>query len=106
MLFHIIAQHDHITCPRVKAGQVVDSFESVPLGTNNPWMDGNEDVKVHGVWGYPVGHRVFAVVEADRFEDVVNLFEFHLGQGPIEVLPVRDALQSRRNVLSQQASAS
>ncbi|MAR14677.1 MAG: DUF3303 domain-containing protein [Dehalococcoidia bacterium] len=104
MLFHIIAQHDHITCPRVKEGKVVDSFESVPLGTNNPWMDGSENVKVHGVWGYPVGHRVFAVIEADKFEDVVNLFEFHLGQGPVEILPVRDALQSRRNALSQTAS--
>ena len=67
-------------------------------------MDGSENVKVHGVWGYPVGHRVFAVIEADKFEDVVNLFEFHLGQGPVEILPVRDALQSRRNALSQTAS--
>jgi|TARA_B110000263_G_C15281590_1_gene498609 hypothetical protein len=99
MIFHIIAQHDHITCPRVKDGQVVDTFEAVPLGTNQPWMDGNENVKVIGAWGYPVGHRVFAVVEADKFEDVAKLFEFHLAQGPVEVIPVRDALQSRRDAL-------
>ena len=59
----------------------------------------NKNVKVIGAWGYPVGHRVFAVVEADKFEDVAKLFEFHLAQGPVEVIPVRDALQSRRDAL-------
>ena len=59
-------------------------------------MDGNENVKVIGAWGYPVAHRVFAVVEADKFEDVAKkLFEFHLAQGLVEVISVRDALQSR-----------
>ena len=83
MLFHIIAQHDHTTCSRVQNGKVV------PLpGTAMPWINGNEHVKVVGAWGYPVEHKVFAVVESDSFDEVAKLFESHLAMGPVEVLPV------------------
>ena len=88
MLFHIIAQHDHTTCGRVQNGKVV------PLpSTAMPWINGNEHVKVVGAWGYPVEHKVFAVIESDSFEEVTKLFESHLAMGPVEVLPVSDRLQ-------------
>ncbi len=85
MLFHIIAQHDHTTCGRVQNGKVLPRQPGKPM----PWMDGNEHVKVVGVWGYPVEHKVFAVIESDSFEEVTKLFESHLAMGPVEVLPVR-----------------
>ena len=91
MLFHIIAQHDHATCPRVSQGP-----EAVRAGQT--WVEGNEAVKVIGAWGYPVSHRQFAVVEADKFEDVAALFENHLGMGPVEVLPVHDTVQRRKDM--------
>jgi hypothetical protein len=53
-----------------------------------PWIDGNEHVKVVGVWAYPVEHKIFAVVESDSFDEVAILFESHLAKGPVEVLPV------------------
>jgi len=62
------------------------------------WVEGNDSVKVIGAWGYPVSHRSFAVVEADTFDDVASLFEFHLAMGPVEVLPVNDNVQRRKDL--------
>ena len=91
MFFHVTSQHDHTTCRRVLQGP--DAVE-----TGQAWVEGNNAVKVIGAWGYPVSHRGFAVVEADKFEDVAALFEFHLGMGPVEVLPVNDTVQRRKDM--------
>ncbi|MEC9320881.1 MAG: DUF3303 family protein [Chloroflexota bacterium] len=91
MLFHITAQHDHTTCPRVLQGS-----EGLRPGT--AWVEGSDTAKVIGAWGYPVSHRSFAVVEADTFEDVAALFENHLGMGPVEVIPVHDNVQRRKDM--------
>jgi hypothetical protein len=90
MIFHVIAQHDHSTCNRVKEGP---GFAKSGM----TWVEGNDKVNILGVWGYPVSHRVFSVVEADTFEDVESLFDFHLGMGPVEVLPVKDLVQLRKD---------
>ena len=96
MIFHVIAEHDHTTCGRVENGAVTKTMAEVSK-TGQVWVEGNADVTVLGVWGYPVSHRVFAVVEADTFEAVTELFEFHLGRGPVEVLPVHDIVQARKD---------
>jgi hypothetical protein len=92
MIFHVIGEHDHTTCGRVENG-VVTKGKPETLA----WVEGNDDVTVLGVWGYPVSHRIFAVVEAETFEAVTELFEFHLAWGPCEVLPVRDLVQARKD---------
>ena len=56
MIFHVIAQHDHSTCNRVKEGP---GFAKSGM----TWVEGNDKVNILGVWGYPVSHRVFSVVE-------------------------------------------
>ena len=91
MLFHISAQHDHTTCNMVLHGP-----ES--MKTTQAWIEGNDSVKVIGAWGYPVSHRSFAVVEADDFADVTSLLQFHLGMGPVEVQPVHDNVQRRKDL--------
>jgi|TARA_B110000116_G_scaffold3140_1_gene2793 hypothetical protein len=96
MIFHVIAQHDHTTCGRVKDGVVTKTMDDFAK-SGTAWVEGSEDVTVLGVWGYPVSHRIFVVVEADTFEAVTSHFEFHLAQGPVEVLPVRDLVQSRKD---------
>ena len=96
MLFHIIAQHDHKTCPRIQNGEIVP-FEETPIAANNSWVNGNENVRVVGAWAYPVEHRAFAVVDSNSFEEGAKLFQNHLPLGPVEVLPVRDMVGSRDN---------
>ena len=90
MIFHVIPQHDHSTCNRVKEGP---GFAKSGM----TWVSGNDKVNILGVWGYPVSHRVFSVDEADTFEDVESLLDFHLGMGPVEVLPVKDLVQLRKD---------
>ena len=87
MIFHISAQHEHSTCNGPKA-----------MKAGQAWIEGNDSVKIIGAWGYPVSHRSFAVVEADTLEDVASLFEFHLAMGPVEVLPVSDSVQRRKDM--------
>lgn len=91
MLFHITTQHDHTTCPRALHG-----LEGLRSGT--AWVEGSDTVKVIGAWGYPISHRSFAIVEADTFEDVAALFEYHLEMGQVEVLPVQDNVQRRKDM--------
>jgi hypothetical protein len=97
MIFHVIAEHDHSTCGRVENGVVTKTWEDVAPNAT-AWVEGSDDVQVLGVWGYPVQHRIFAIVESDTFEAVESLFDFHLAKGPVEVLPVRDLIQSRKDL--------
>ena len=46
MLFHVAAKHSYKTCPGVQHG--IDSEE---VNTFSRWVEGNEAVKVLGVWG-------------------------------------------------------
>ena len=64
MIFHVIAEHDHTTCGRVENGVVTKTMAEISK-TGQAWVEGNDDVTVLGVWGYPVSHRIFAVVEAE-----------------------------------------
>ena len=51
MLFHITAKHDHETCPGKDAGP------NGPAAVEfQRWMEGNDDVKVLGVYGLSLIH--------------------------------------------------
>lgn len=92
MLFHITSQHDHETCPGKNGGpdsEAVINFQK--------WMEGNEDVKVLGVWGYNVSHKLFAVIEADHMQAVTNLLRPQMQAGSVDVLPVMDSIEVRKN---------
>jgi|TARA_Y100001947_G_C10238525_1_gene260637 hypothetical protein len=91
MLFHITAQHDHTTCGFVTHGKET-------LKSRGVWVEGNDKVKVLGAWGYQTSHTLFGIVEADAYEDIAEHFEYHLGLGPVEVLPIMDMVQRRRDL--------
>ena len=86
MIFQIIAQHDHATCGFVQHGK-----ES--MKKRGDWVEGSDKVKVLGAWGYQTSHRLFGIVESNTYEAVAEHFEYHLGRGPVEVLPVKDMVQ-------------
>jgi hypothetical protein len=45
MLFHVTAEHDHMTCPGREGGIGSDAVRE-----SQKWMEGNADVNVLGVW--------------------------------------------------------
>ena len=97
MLFHITAQHDHLSCGGVaarKAGQNMAEFQR----ESGRWMEGNDKVKVLSAYGYQTQHRYYAVLEADDYADVQALFSAagHIRAGEVEVLPVNDAIARRK----------
>lgn len=91
MLFHVAAKHSYETCPGVQHG-----IESEELNTFSRWVEGNEDVKVLGVWGYNVSHTTYAVIEADDMQKITTLLRPVMGAGDVEVLPVMDGVLQRK----------
>ena len=91
MLFHVTANHDHMTCPARAGGR--DSDEAVQA---LKWIEGNDDVKVLGVYISGPLHRVFTLLEADDFDAVTALMRNQLLIGKAEVLPVSDAIARRK----------
>ncbi len=92
MLFHVTANHDHMTCPARDGGR--DSAEAVEA---LKWIEGNDDVKVLGVYISGPLHRVFTLLEADDFDAVTTLMRNQLLIGKAEVLPVSDAIARRKD---------
>ena len=62
MLFHVTAEHDHMTCPGREGG--VGSDEARQF---QKWMEGNDEVKVLGQWSHQPSHKSFAIIEASDF---------------------------------------
>ncbi len=91
MLFHVIAKHSYETCPGVQHGP-----ESAEVKEMTQWMEGNDDVKIVGVWGYNVSHTVFAVVEANDMQKITAILRPQMARGNVEVLPVTDAIAVRK----------
>ena len=91
MLFHVTANHDHMTCPARAGGR--DSDEAVQA---LKWIEGNDDVKVLGVWISGPLHRVFTLLEASDFDAVSALLREQMLIGKAEVLPVSDAIARRK----------
>ena len=52
MLFHVTAEHDHLTCPGREGGMGADAVREA-----QKWIEGNADVKVLGVWAHQPSHK-------------------------------------------------
>ena len=61
-------------------------------------MEGTDKVKLLGAWAYQTSHRLFGIVESNTYEAVAEHFEYHLGLGRVEVLPVMDLVQRRKDL--------
>jgi len=97
MLFHITAQHDHLSCPGVaarKAGQDMQEFQR----ESGRWMEGNDKVKVIAVYLNQPFHRIFAVVEADAYEDLNTFTNHWKDTGSCDVQIVGDGISARHAV--------
>ena len=92
MLFHVTVKHDYETCPLKSGQEAVDEYQS--------WVDGNDKVKVLSVQSYPLGHKVFGLIEADDFEPVFELFSKAMEFGSVEAVPVFDMIERRRRRLA------
>lgn len=94
MLFHVTVKHDYETCPLQSVQETVDEYQS--------WVDGSDKVKVLPAQSYPLGHRVFGLIEADDFEPVFELFAKAMEFGTVEPVPVFDTTERRRRRLAAQ----
>ena len=91
MLFHVTAEHDHETCPGRASGPESDAVREA-----QKWLEGNEEVKVLGVWGHQPSHKSFAIIEASDFAAVTALLRSQMLIGKTEVLPVNDNIATRK----------
>ena len=66
MLFHVTAEHDHMTCPGREGGIGSDEVKEF-----QKWMEGNDEVKVLGQWSHQPIHKSFAIyLEVSHLGDV------------------------------------
>ena len=91
MLFHVTAEHDHMTCPGRDNGPGSDEARQF-----QKWMEGNDEVKVLGQWSHQPSHKSFAIIEASDFEAsdfaaVTALLRGNMLIGKTEVLPALTA---------------
>ena len=91
MLFHVTAEHDHLSCPA--RGREPGSDE---VRESQKWLEGNEEVKVLGVWGHQPSHKSFAIIDASDFGAVTALLRGQMQIGKVEVLPVNDNIAQRK----------
>ena len=94
MLFHITAQHDHLSCPGVvgrNSGQDMSEFQR----ESGHWMEGNDKVKVIAVYLNQSFHRIFAVVEADAYEDLNTFTNHWKDTGSCDVQVIGDGISTR-----------
>ena len=90
MLFHVTAEHDHLTCPG-KGGSGSDEVRQFAK-----WVEGNDEVKVLGAWAHAPSHKSFAIIEASDFAAVTALLGGNMLNGKTEVLPGNDKLATRK----------
>ena len=94
MLFHITAQHDHLSCGGVdarKSGQNMSEFQR----ESGRWMEGNDKVKVIAAYLNQPHHRIFAVVEADTYDDLNTFTNRWKDPGSCDVQVVGDGISAR-----------
>ena len=94
MLFHITAQHDHLSCGGVaarKSGQDITDFQR----ESGRWVEGNDKVKVIAAYLNQPSHRIFAVVEADTYEDLNPFTNHWKDSGSCDVQLVGDGISAR-----------
>jgi hypothetical protein len=91
MLFHVTAEHDHMTCPGRAEGPGSDAVRDA-----QKWLEGNDSVKVLGQWAHQPSHKSFAIIESDDFAAVTALLRSQMIIGRTEVLPVNDGIANRK----------
>ena len=91
MLFHVTAEHDHMTCPGRDGGVGSDEVRQALK-----WIEGNDDVKVLGQWSHQPIHKSFAIIEASDFAAVSALLRGQMLIGRTEVLSVTDGMAGRK----------
>lgn len=91
MLFHVTSEHDHMTCPARAGGTRSDEARLF-----QKWIEGNDEVRVLGVWGHQPSHKAFAIIEASDFAAVSALLREPMLAGKTEVLPVNDNIAMRK----------
>ena len=91
MLFHVTAEHDHMTCPGREGGRAADAVSEA-----QKWIEGNDEVKVLGVWAHQPPHKSWAIIEASDFAAVTALLSGNMQIGKTEVLPVNDGIAARK----------
>ena len=103
MLFHVTAEHDHLSCPGRASVEELDRLAHAPgepgsdeVRESQKWLEGNEEVKVLGVWGHQPSHKSFAIIEASDFAAVTALLRGQMQIGKTEVLPVNDNIAQRK----------
>ena len=91
MLFHVTAEHDHMTCPGREGGMAADAVSEA-----QKWIEGNDEVKVLGVWAHQPPHKSWAIIEASDFAAVSALLRGQMLIGKTEVMPVNDNIAARK----------
>ena len=94
MLFHVKAQHDHVTCEGARRRRGEDA---PPTVESERWLEGNDKVKVLTALGYISEHRYYAIVESDNYSDVNYLMQGHVFNGSVEILPCLDMMERRKD---------
>ena len=94
MIFHITAQHDHLSCWGVKARREGNQAES--LKEMSRWMEGTDGVKVVSVYVNNPAHRAMMIVEADDYADINTFTNPFKDVGSCDVQLVGDAIAMRK----------
>ena len=94
MLFHITAQHDHISCGGVQARR--EGRQSEFQREWGRWMEGTDKVKVLAVYQNQPAHRAMIVVEANDYTDLNTFVNPFKDIGSCEVQLVGDVIESRK----------
>ena len=94
MLFHITAQHDHLSCWGVKARRAGNQAESQKEMSR--WMEGTDGVKVVSVYVNNPAHRAMMIVEADDYADINTFTNPFKDVGSCDVQLVGDAIAMRK----------
>ena len=82
MLFHITHQHDEHTCPARDGDTAARTFGAL-VENLTEHVD-----EVIGVWGDPLGHTLFAVVEAGEASQIMQGFFPIIDAGTAQVRPI------------------
>ena len=68
------------------------------------WIEGNDEVKVLGVWAHQPSHKSWAIIEASDFAAVSALLRGQMLIGKTEVMPVNDGISMRKQRVHWESS--
>ena len=94
MLFHITAQHDHLSCGGVQSRREGNQTEFQRAGGR--WMEGTDKVKVLAVYQNQPAHRAIIIVEANDYTDLNTFVNPFKDRGSCGVQLVGDGIAARK----------